>query len=106
MFRDDRNVSQTPDEDYSLASGWLIALAGSDRYRLIAGYTASTEDTTMGNQAPGSEQQRRDQNNQGTSSPGSKDPSRKGQMEQQGGRQNQTGGSQQRHEDKEKDRSK
>jgi hypothetical protein len=59
----------------------------------------------MGNQAPGSEQQRKDPNAQGTSTPGSQDRDKqKGQMEQQTGRQNQQGGSQ--GQDKEKDRSK
>jgi len=58
----------------------------------------------MGNQAPGSEQSKKDPNNQGTSSP-SQDRNRSGQMEQdQGGRQNQQGGTQ--GQDKEKDRSK
>jgi hypothetical protein len=60
----------------------------------------------MGNQAPGSEQGKKDPNTQGTSSP-SKDGNRTGQMEQdQGGRQNQQGGSQGQAQDKEKDRSK
>ncbi len=58
----------------------------------------------MGNQAPGSEQQRKDPNSQGTSSPGSQDRKRSDQMEQQSGRQNQQSGSQR--QDKENDRSK
>ena len=59
----------------------------------------------MGTQAPGSDQRRDNPNNQGTSSPGSKDPARKDQMEQSG-HQNQPGGSQKRPDDKEKDRNK
>jgi hypothetical protein len=58
----------------------------------------------MGNQAPGSEQERKDPNAQGTGSQGSQDRKQKDQMEQQSGRQNQQGGSQ--GQDKEKDRSK
>ena len=59
----------------------------------------------MGNEAPGSEQHRKDPNQQGTSSPGSQDRNRsdKDQMEQ-AGRRNQQGGAQP--QDKEKDRGK
>jgi hypothetical protein len=56
----------------------------------------------MGNEAPGSEQRRKDPVAQGTSTPGSKDRNKE-QMEQ-AGRRNQQGGAQQ--QDKESDRSK
>ncbi len=59
----------------------------------------------MGNQAPGSEQQRKDPKSQGTSSPGSQDRKRSDQMEQQSGRRDQQGGGSQG-QDKENDRSK
>lgn len=98
-------MSLAPDEDYYTQSPGLILQNERIRYRSHAARAAHNEDTTMGNEAPGSEQRRQDPNKQGTSTPGSQDPSKTGQMEQ-AGQPKQPGGSQQRQDDKEKDRSK
>ena len=97
-------MSRAPDRDYIELS---IPAVLSDRgvgYVWNAEYTVDSESIIMGNQAPGSEQSKKDPNSQGTSSP-SQDRNKSGQMEQQQrDRQNQQGGSQR--QDKENDRSK